>query len=169
METAQLTESAQAVLSPDQLFAHWQGHRNLTRKTIVAFPEEALFNHSVGGMRTFAELVMEIIDLTGPGVEGIVTGKWKTMDELSHTTGNYPKTKEGILAIWDETTQQLAQLAPQVTPTRLNQTEAAFGMYEDKLYSTLLYFIDNEIHHRAQGFVYLRSLGITPPPFWERY
>ncbi|MDT3401626.1 DinB family protein [Mucilaginibacter terrae] len=169
METAQLTESTQPVLSPDQLFAHWQGHRNLTRKTIEAFPEAELFNHSIGGMRTFAELVMEIIDLTGPGIEGIVTGKWKTMDELSHTTCNYPKTKEGILAVWDETTQLLNELAPQVTTTRLNQTEAAFGMYEDKLYSTLLYFIDNEIHHRAQGFVYLRSLGIAPPPFWERF
>ncbi|MEJ6979249.1 DinB family protein [Pedobacter sp. P351] len=28
--------------------------------------------------------------------------------------------------------------------------------------------IDNEIHHRGQAYVYLRSLGITPPFFWER-
>jgi len=168
METAQLTENSQPVLSPEQLFAHWQGHRNLTRKTIEAFPENEFFNHSIGGMRTFAEQVMEIIDLTGPGVEGIVTGKWKTMDELSHTTGNYPKTKEGVLTIWDNITAQLNELAPQVTATRLQETEAAFGMYEDKLYSTLLYFIDNEIHHRAQGFVLLRSIGATPPPFWDR-
>jgi len=27
---------------------------------------------------------------------------------------------------------------------------------------------DNEIHHRGQGYVYLRSLGTEPPPFWER-
>ena len=31
-----------------------------------------------------------------------------------------------------------------------------------------IYFIDNEIHHRAQGFVYLRALGIEPPFFWDR-
>jgi uncharacterized damage-inducible protein DinB len=30
------------------------------------------------------------------------------------------------------------------------------------------YVIDNEIHHRGQGYVYLRELGIEPPPFWER-
>ena len=30
------------------------------------------------------------------------------------------------------------------------------------------YAIDNEIHHRGQGFVYLRALGIEPPHFWER-
>jgi uncharacterized damage-inducible protein DinB len=28
--------------------------------------------------------------------------------------------------------------------------------------------IDNEIHHRAQGYVYLRALNIEPPHFWER-
>jgi uncharacterized damage-inducible protein DinB len=28
--------------------------------------------------------------------------------------------------------------------------------------------IDNEIHHRGQGYVYLRALGIEPPPFCER-
>jgi uncharacterized damage-inducible protein DinB len=31
-----------------------------------------------------------------------------------------------------------------------------------------MYAIDNEIHHRGQGYVYLRALGIVPPPFWER-
>jgi uncharacterized damage-inducible protein DinB len=34
--------------------------------------------------------------------------------------------------------------------------------------ATLLYFLDNEIHHRAQGFVYLRELGIEPPAFYRR-
>jgi uncharacterized damage-inducible protein DinB len=26
----------------------------------------------------------------------------------------------------------------------------------------------NEIHHRGQGYVYLRALGIEPPRFYER-
>ncbi len=33
---------------------------------------------------------------------------------------------------------------------------------------TVLYFIDNEIHHHGQGTVYLRALGIGPPAFWDR-
>ncbi|MVN91110.1 DinB family protein [Mucilaginibacter aquatilis] len=169
METAQLDQQTATALTIEQLFAHWQGHRNLTRKTIEAFSEDDLFNYSVGGMRPFALLVVEILDLTGPGIEGIVTGKWKGMEELAHTTGNYPKTKEGLLSQWDATTTILNQFAPQVTYARLQDTEAAFGMYEDKIYSTLMYIIDNEIHHRAQATVYLRSLGIAPPPFWERF
>jgi uncharacterized damage-inducible protein DinB len=30
------------------------------------------------------------------------------------------------------------------------------------------YAIDNEVHHRGQGYVYLRSLGIEPPAFYDR-
>ena len=167
METAQLTANSQTVLSSEQLFEHWQGHRNLTRKTIEAFPENELFNHSIGGMRTFAEQVMEIIDLT-QGISGLATDQWPAMDSLSHTTGNYPKTKDGILKLWDEATAKINEYAPQLTSERFQENVLAFGAYEGTVYSTALYIIDNEIHHRAQGFVLLRSLGITPPPFWDR-
>jgi uncharacterized damage-inducible protein DinB len=36
---------------------------------------------------------------------------------------------------------------------------------EDKLFA---FSIDNEIHHRGQGYVYLRALGIEPPGFYDR-
>jgi uncharacterized damage-inducible protein DinB len=32
----------------------------------------------------------------------------------------------------------------------------------------ILYVIDNEIHHRGQGYVSLRVLGIEPPAFYDR-
>ena len=38
----------------------------------------------------------------------------------------------------------------------------------NKRIALLLYVIENEIHHRGQGYVYLRSLGIEPPAFWDR-
>jgi uncharacterized damage-inducible protein DinB len=31
-----------------------------------------------------------------------------------------------------------------------------------------MYFLDNEIHHRGQGYVYLRELGVEPPAFYQR-
>ena len=46
--------------------------------------------------------------------------------------------------------------------------EAALGQYEGVASDLLLYVIDNEIHHRGQGYVYLRSLGVDPPPFYDR-
>jgi uncharacterized damage-inducible protein DinB len=32
----------------------------------------------------------------------------------------------------------------------------------------LLYIVDNEVHHRGQGYVYLRALGVEPPAFFQR-
>ena len=51
---------------------------------------------------------------------------------------------------------------------RFRRTLTAFGQFEDALHNLILYVIDNEIHHRGQGYVYLRALGIEPPPFYDR-
>ena len=47
-----------AVLTPQQLLEHWQGHRRLTRRVIEAFPEDQLFSFSIGGMRTFGDTLL---------------------------------------------------------------------------------------------------------------
>ena len=44
----------------------------------------------------------------------------------------------------------------------------AFGQYPGRVYDLLLYAIDNEIHHRGEGYVYLRALRIEPPAFYSR-
>ncbi|WP_345948140.1 DinB family protein [Mucilaginibacter sp. PAMB04274] len=168
METMQITES-NTVISSTQLLEHWQGHRKLTRKMIEAFPEDKLFSYAIGGMRPFAELVMEMIDLAGGGIEGAATGEWPQMENSSHITRIIPASKEEILNQWDKVTVRLNLLWPHITPARFQEMDKAFGQYEGTIFSTLLYFIDNEVHHRGQGYVYLRSLGITPPPFWERW
>ena len=61
-----------------------------------------------------------------------------------------------------------ANLWPQIPPERFQETMTAFGKYPGRVYDLLLYAIDNEIHHRGQGYVYLRALGIEPPPFYVR-
>lgn len=169
MKTDQLTTAAtNLVISSEQLKEHWQGHRRLTRKLIEVFPEDKLFNYSIGGMRPFSELLAELTDLADGGVVGVATGNWKSMEGASHVTGDIPKTKEDVLKIWDSVTEKIELFWPQISPERFQEVEAAFGQYEGSNYSTILYFIDNEIHHRGQAYVYLRSLGITPPFFWER-
>jgi uncharacterized damage-inducible protein DinB len=158
------------VITPEYLLQHWQGHRRLTRKVIEAFPEEALFSYSIGGMRPFAEMVMEFIDMSKPGITGIVTGDWPSIDAVSqHKESLGKKDKTELLATWDEITTHIDNLWSQIPGGRFQEIEKAFGVYEDRIIGTLLYFIENEIHHRGQGFVYLRSLGIEPPAFWDRY
>lgn len=164
METINATAT---VITPQALLKHWQGHRNLTRRVIEAFPEEQLFTFSIGGMRNFAELAMELADLAGPGIVGLVTDKWPAMNELPHTSGKgMPETKKALLALWDDITEKVDCFWPEITD--FDKPTQAFDMYDGTIASTLFYFIDNEIHHRGQGYVYLRALGIEPPAFWDR-
>ena len=50
----------------------------------------------------------------------------------------------------------------------VDETATAFGQYPGTVQDLILYVIDNEIHHRGQGYVYLRAMGIEPPPFYDR-
>lgn len=168
METTQMTEKLNQVITPEQLLAHWQGHRALTRRVIEAFPEDKMLEYSIGGMRPFIGLIVELIDLAEGGVEGLATGNWKSSEEWAHVTGNVPQTKEQLLAKWDEVTEKINLFFPQISEEKFQEPVLAFGQFEGTVCSTLLYFIDNENHHRGQAYVYLRSLGINPPFFWER-
>jgi uncharacterized damage-inducible protein DinB len=153
---------SQTFITPDALLAHWQGHRRLTRRVIDAFPDDKLFDFSVGGMRPFGALALEMITMAVPMVQGSISGEWNS------SAGRDPRPKAELLRLWDDHTEQLNALWPQIPPQRFMETLTAFGQYPGVLHDLILYVIDNEIHHRGQGFVYLRALGIEPPPFYER-
>lgn len=165
----QTTENITGFISLEDMLEHWQGHRRLSRRMIEAFPEEAFYNFSIGGMRTYAELTMEMMDLGAPAIKGIATGDWSgygASGEVGHSVA--PSTKAELLVQWDTATEQINTLWRQVQPEKFQQVEVAFGQYENTNFGTIQYVIDNEIHHRAQGYVYLRALGIEPPAFWNR-
>jgi uncharacterized damage-inducible protein DinB len=156
-ETTQLN-----VLAAEDLLKNWQGHRRLTRKTIEAFPEDKLFQFSVGGMRPFSEMAWEFVRMAVPIVEGVSTGKWEEYK------GPKPETKSELLRVWDVQTVELDEKFWKIPAHRFSEVDKAFGQWEMSGLTTIQYAIDNEIHHRGQGYVYLRALGIVPPPFWER-
>ena len=130
-----MSAASACFITPDALLSHWQAHRRLTRRVIDVFPEDKLFTFSIGGMRTFGELSLELLTMALPMARGIATSEWD--QSLDRT----PRPKAEILRAWDEDTPHI-----------------------DRLFNV----IDNEIHHRAQGYVYLRALGIEPPPFYDR-
>lgn len=154
--------SVATFISTDALLDHWQGHRRLTRRVIEAFPEEKLFTFSVGGMRTFGELANELLAMAAPTAHGMATLEWGGYSPAKATT------KQDILQLWDESTGKIDELWARIPPGRFQETLTAFGAYTGTGYWLMLYIIDNEIHHRGQGYVYLRALGIEPPPFYER-
>ncbi len=157
-----MSPQPESFITPAALLEHWQGHRRLTRRVIDAFPDDQLFTFSVGDMRPFGKLAQEMLGMGVPMLQGIVTDNW----DWKMSQDAQPKGE--LLDLWDGATEQISELWSQIPAERFPETFNAFGQYKGKAYDLLLYIIDNEIHHRAQGYVYLRALGIEPPPFYER-
>ena len=157
------TLEAQVITSED-LLKHWQGHRALTRRLIELFPEKDFFEFSIGGMRPFAKLVDELLAIAAPALKGIVNRESQPYTEAEEKL----IFKAQYLEKWDEATAEINKYWEQLSIEDFSQTFNLFGQYEFPIIQNVLYFIDNEVHHRGQAYVYLRALNIEPPFFWER-
>ncbi|MEN2415652.1 DinB family protein [Flavobacterium mesophilum] len=157
------TLEAQVITSED-LLKHWQGHRALTRRLIELFPEKDFFEFSIGGMRPFSKLVDELLAIAVPALKGIVN-----RDAQPYTEGAEKLIfKAQYLEKWDEATEEINKYWAQLSIEDFSENFNLFGQYEFPIIQNILYFIDNEVHHRGQAYVYLRALNIEPPFFWER-
>jgi len=105
---------------------------------------------------------MEMIKMAVPILRGEITGEWTSSDLVD------PTTKADLLKLWDDVTADITRMWPDIPAHRFQEVDTAFGQWKMPGYAMFLYAIDNEIHHRGQGYVYLRSLEIEPPPFYER-
>lgn len=152
-----------AILSPAHFLAHWQGHRRLTRRVIEAFPEDELFIFSAAPpMRPFGVLAWEIHQVSELTLTGMLTGEW-TMSDWRKGVSHDPAE---LLNAWDGLTALIDAELPNVPADFFAQTHnLPWG--EMSGWAAAIYNIDNEIHHRGQGYVYLRALGIEPPAFYD--
>lgn len=73
-----------------------------------------------------------------------------------------------MLNAWDKSTQIINESWFNIPDEIFQQNVLAFGQYESTGYGLVAYAIENEVHPRGQGYVYLRALGIESPFFWER-
>jgi uncharacterized damage-inducible protein DinB len=151
------------LLTLEQFYTHWQGHRRLTIRTVEAFPEDKLFSYKVEPMRTFGEIAKEILEVETSILHGVVSGEWKWEPKYNNVA-----SKQELLAAFKQLEKQTQEIWSKLSPERLGAVETdAWGMTQANR-NRLLYLVDNEIHHRAQGYVYLRLLGLEPPAFYER-
>jgi uncharacterized damage-inducible protein DinB len=152
-----------AILSPEAFLAHWLGHRRLTRRVIEAFPQDQLFSFSAAPpMRSFGEMGSELHFVSQMTLDGLLSGKWQEPD-----WSKAPSSKAQLLTEWDALSGRIEQ--------EFNQIDLAIFVQMHRLpwgempgWVAAIYAIDNEIHHRGQGYVHLRALGIEPPAFYER-
>ena len=152
MTTLEKTEKINAVITLEELLAHWNGHRGLTRKLIEAFPEKEFFEYNIGGMRPASQLVQEIMDVSNGGVREMTGGI------AGEIAGHAVKAKTiaEALAIWDENTAELLENLAKIPVEKFHEKILSFGQYEGTIWGNIFYFIDNEVHHRAQAYVYLQ-------------
>lgn len=155
------------ILSPAQFLAHWQGHRQLTRQVIEAFPDDELFSYHAPDMRPFGELANEIHGITEYTVSGLLTDEWPEPDPNDADSFGGLNDKAALLAAWDALAQRMDTEFPSVPASRFAENRKLFWGEKTGL-GWALYALDNEIHHRAQGYVYLRELGVKPPDFFAR-
>jgi len=165
----QLNNVVEGFTTSGSILNHWQGHRRLTRQVIEAFPENELFDYSIGGMRSFGMMAKEIIGIADSGLQELFEDAPIPVEKIGQNSGTAQAcTKDEILSLWDDVTYKIDTLWPLIPQQRFQEVMLAFGAYEGVTSDIILYWIDNEIHHRAQAYVYLRSLGIEPPAFWNR-
>ena len=148
--------------SAGEVLEHWLGHRRLTRKVIEVFPEDQLFTFSIGGMRPFGVLVHEFFGMAVPVVNQVASGTW------GDAVGEKPTDKAGVLRLWDEQTEQVKAVFATIAPERFHARIKIYEQWEVSGMEAIQYTVDNEIHHRGQGYVYLRALGVEPPAFYDR-
>ncbi|WP_161881271.1 DinB family protein [Deinococcus alpinitundrae] len=157
------TASAPALLTPEDLLSHWQGHRRLTRRVIEAFPEDQLFSFAIGSMRPFGVMAWEIHQVSELTLTGLLSGEWAMPQWRDGVASN----RRELLHVWDALTAQLDREFLKVDPAFYTQ-QHSLPWGEMPGWVATIYCIDNEIHHRGEGYVYLRALGTEPPAFYER-
>lgn len=158
-----VTVTETAVLTPADLLAHWQGHRRLTRRIIEQFPDDQLFGFTLGGMRSFGMLGWELYSVSAYMLGGLTTNIWGE----PKWDAQPPQERAALLSAWDDLTRRLDAGLPAVPPQRYHEDKPLFWGTMPA-HAAVMYAVDNEIHHRGQGYVYLRALNVEPVAFWER-
>ncbi|MGL5002323.1 MAG: DinB family protein [Casimicrobium sp.] len=152
-----------AIFTPSNLLLHWQGHQRLTRTTIERFPDEQLFAFQPAPpMRSFGAMMLEVVGMIQPVLNGVETGKFDWGSAQLDIS-----SKNELLKAWDVNTSFIEAAFSRISATRWLARAAEFGV-EQPIIDYVLYQIDNEVHHRAQGMVYLRLLKLEPPEFADR-
>lgn len=160
----QAASSSAVIVTPGGFLEHWLGHRALTRRVIEAFPKDQLFTFSAAPpMRPFGVMAWEIQQVGELTLDGLLTGQWTEPDWRQGSSTD----RAELLGEWDALSARLEREFPQVNLEQFGQPHhLPWG--EMTGWVATIYAIDNEIHHRGQGYVYLRALGIEPPAFYER-
>jgi uncharacterized damage-inducible protein DinB len=146
----------------------WEDNRRLTNKVARALAEvDALDARPVPGMRPFRDMLLEIWEMERAYIRGLADGEWtwEGPPEALKTA-----TADELLAYGDEVRARTRAAWDRISMESLLEVrpDPFWEGPETNAVSWLTYALENEIHHRGQGYVYLRLLGHEPPAFYDR-
>lgn len=150
-----------------EIMEQWEGNRRLTIRAARAFPADKLLTFSpTAPLRPFGAMVDEIARIELAYIRGLAEDRW------SYDKDDPPQATDapGAVALLMQVRAYTLRVWPEISAeTLLTRREDPFFFGASRRpYDWLVYCVENEIHHRGQGYIYLRELGIEPPPFWER-
>lgn len=146
----------------------WEDNRRLTDKVANALVEAGAIDQTpVAGMRPFRKMLLEIWGMEQVYVRGLAHEQWQ-WEALPDTLGAAPI--EETLAFGRQVREETRRLWPTISFDALaKERPAPFEWHpQGRAIEWLTYSLENEIHHRGQGYVYLRLLGQEPPAFYIR-
>ncbi len=150
-----------------ELLEQWNGHRNLTLWVARAFPPDKLCTYApVGPLRTFGAMLDEIARIEQAYMRGLAEDRWSydpqdppAPADAAAAVAFVEEAHAYTRSVWDRLPADML-LAPRKDPFFFGDAK--------RPYDWLVYCVENEIHHRGQGYIYLRELGVEPPPFYVR-
>lgn len=150
-----------------ELLEELQGNRRLTLRAARAFPADQLMTFTPKApLRPFGQMLDEIARIELAYVRGLAEDEWKWDPE------NPPKPADaaGAIRFLEEAATYTGRVWSGISAELLlsPRKDPFFFGDQKRPFDWLVYCVENEIHHRGQGYVYLRELGVEPPPFWER-
>lgn len=142
----------------------WEENRRLTLKVAKAFSDDQLQNATpVPGMRPFAEMLAEIVGFEHFLIHGLAEGDWEWLSKPADSAELYNRlteTRAYTRQVWPTISEEQWLTAHPAPP--------GFGGSDAPPLEWLQGALENEVHHRAQAYTYLRHLGVEPPDFWDR-
>jgi hypothetical protein len=146
----------------------WEDNRRLTNNVVHALGEAgAMDKVLVEGMRPFRELTLEILGMERWNVRGLAYDQWEyeAPPEMLRTA-----PIDEVLEFGKRVREETRRLWPSIPFDALAKMRPSPAPYvpEGTAIGWLTYALENEIHHRGQGYVYLRLLGQEPPAFYIR-
>lgn len=146
----------------------WEDNRRLTDRVAQAFVDAgAVDEKPVPGMRSFRQLLLEIWSMEQVYARGFATEDWR-WEFLPESYGTCPI--EEAMAFGAGIREETRRLWPTISIESLTKPRPTPfpGHPEGGGIEWMTYALENEIHHRGQGYVYLRLLGKEPPAFYLR-